>query len=152
MPAGGARAAASRSLPPVGGIQSCRCTPGMTRVTHQTGSEGRLVKRSWWNRDWILNRSCIWEWFWIGAEARPVIMMSAAGGMEIEEVAARTPELIVKEAVDPAVGLQPYQTRNLAFGVGLTRNCCVSPQVLLPICIKCSRHMIALWWKSIRWW
>jgi succinyl-CoA synthetase beta subunit len=39
--------------------------------------------------------------------------------MEIEEVAARTPELIIKEAVDPAVGLQPYQTRNLAFGVGL---------------------------------
>jgi succinyl-CoA synthetase beta subunit len=46
-------------------------------------------------------------------------MMSAAGGMEIEEVAARTPELIIKEAVDPAVGLMPYQARNLIFGVGL---------------------------------
>ncbi len=53
------------------------------------------------------------------AQTRPVIMMSAAGGMEIEEVAARTPELIIKEAIDPAVGLQPYQARNLAFGVGL---------------------------------
>jgi succinyl-CoA synthetase beta subunit len=51
--------------------------------------------------------------------ARPVIMVSSAGGMEIEEVAARTPELIIKEAVDPAVGLLPFQTRNLAFGAGL---------------------------------
>jgi succinyl-CoA synthetase beta subunit len=49
----------------------------------------------------------------------PVIMMSAAGGMEIEEVAAKTPELIIKETVDPTPGLMPYQARNLAFGIGL---------------------------------
>ena len=46
-------------------------------------------------------------------------MMSAEGGMEIEEVAARTPERIFKEAIDPAVGFFPYQARNLAFGIGL---------------------------------
>ena len=53
-------------------------------------------------------------------------MVSAAGGMDIEEVAAKTPELIVKESIDPAVGLQPYQTQKLAFGVGL------DPQLLRP--------------------
>ena len=57
---------------------------------------------------------------------RPVIMMSAAGGMEIEEVAARTPELIIKEAVNPITGCMPYQARNLAFGVGL------DPSLLRP--------------------
>ena len=46
-------------------------------------------------------------------------MMSAEGGMEIEEVAARTPERIFKEAIDPAAGFFPYQARNLAFGIGL---------------------------------
>jgi succinyl-CoA synthetase beta subunit len=53
------------------------------------------------------------------ASGKPVIMMSAEGGMEIEEVAARTPERIFKEAIDPATGFFPYQARNLAFGIGL---------------------------------
>jgi len=93
---------------------------GMTLVTPQTGPEGRLVQKVL-----VEQAQNIVKEYYLGIVvdrglARPVVMMSSAGGMEIEEVAARTPELIIKEAVDPAVGLLPYQTRNLAFGVGLS--------------------------------
>jgi succinyl-CoA synthetase beta subunit len=99
---------------------------GMTLVTPQTGPQGRLV-----NRILVEQAQDIAQELYLGivvdrSLARPVIMMSAAGGMEIEEVAARTPELIVKEAVDPALGLMPFQTRNLAFGTGLP------PELLRP--------------------
>ncbi len=92
---------------------------GMTLVTPQTGPEGRVVQKVL-----VEEAQDIVKEYYLGIVvdrtlARPVIMMSSAGGMEIEEVAASTPELIIKEAVDPAVGLLPYQTRNLAFGVGL---------------------------------
>jgi succinyl-CoA synthetase beta subunit len=95
---------------------------GMTLVTPQTGPEGRVV-----NRVLVEQAQQIAQELYLGivldrALARPVIMMSAAGGMEIEEVAARTPELIIKEAVDPVAGLMPYQARNLAFGAGLSPN------------------------------
>ncbi len=92
---------------------------GMTLVTPQTGPEGRLVQKVL-----VEQAQEIAQELYLGIVVdrslmRPVIMMSAAGGMEIEEVAARDPEAIIKEAVDPAVGLMPYQVRNLAFGVGL---------------------------------
>jgi succinyl-CoA synthetase beta subunit len=99
---------------------------GMTLVTPQTGPEGRLVQKVL-----VEQAQDIAQELYLGivldrSLARLVIMMSAAGGMEIEEVAARTPEMIIKEAVDPAVGLIPYQTRNLGFGVGL------EPKLLRP--------------------
>ena len=92
---------------------------GMTLVTPQTGPEGKVV-----NKVLVEQAQDIAQELYLGmvvdrASGRPVIMMSAEGGMEIEEVAARTPELIFKEAVDPAAGFFPYQARNLAFGIGL---------------------------------
>jgi len=98
----------------------------MTLITPQTGPEGRLVQKVLVEQAQDIVRE-----YYLGivldrSLGCPVIMMSAAGGMEIEEVAAQTPELIIKEAVDSAVGLLPYQTRNLAFGVGL------SPELLRP--------------------
>jgi succinyl-CoA synthetase beta subunit len=100
---------------------------GMTLVTHQTGPEGRLVKKVLVEQGLDIKQELYLGVVVDRAQARPVIMMSAAGGMEIEEVAAKTPELIVKETIDPAVDLQPYQTRNLAFGVGL------DPQLLRTV-------------------
>jgi succinyl-CoA synthetase beta subunit len=99
---------------------------GMTLITPQTGPEGRVV-----NKVLVEQAQDIVQELYLGIVldrtlARPVIMMSAAGGMEIEEVAARTPELIIKEAVDPVAGLMPFQARNLAFGVGL------GPELLRP--------------------
>jgi succinyl-CoA synthetase beta subunit len=92
---------------------------GMKLVTHQTGPEGREV------RTVLIEEGLkIKQEFYLGivldrATSRLVFMGSSAGGMEIEEVAAHEPEKILKESIDPAVGLQPFQARKLAFGIGL---------------------------------
>ncbi|MEK6409074.1 MAG: ADP-forming succinate--CoA ligase subunit beta [Acidobacteriota bacterium] len=94
---------------------------GMKLVTHQTGPEGRVV------RTLLIEEALkIKQEFYLGivldrAISRLVFMASAAGGMDIEEVAAREPEKILKEAVDPAVGLLAFQARKLAFGIGLPK-------------------------------
>ncbi|HEY0099308.1 MAG TPA: ADP-forming succinate--CoA ligase subunit beta [Pyrinomonadaceae bacterium] len=92
---------------------------GMQLVTHQTGPEGRKV-----NVLLIEEGLPIDQEFYLGivldrASGRPVFMASQAGGMDIEEVAAHTPEKILKETIDPAVGFRPFQARKLAFGLGL---------------------------------
>ena len=92
---------------------------GLKLVTHQTGPEGREVRRLL-----IEEGLKIKQEFYLGivldrALSRLVFMASSAGGMEIEEVAAHEPEKILKEPIDPAVGLQPFQARKLAFGIGL---------------------------------
>ncbi|MBI4644444.1 MAG: ADP-forming succinate--CoA ligase subunit beta [Deltaproteobacteria bacterium] len=99
--------------------QAARQILGMTLVTPQTGPEGRLVSRVLVEQAQEIDRELYLGIVVDRGLGRPVIMMSAAGGMEIEEVAARTPELIIKEAVDPTAGLMSYQARNLAFGVGI---------------------------------
>ena len=90
---------------------------GKTLVTHQTGPEGKVVKRLL-----IEALTDIQKEYYLGvavdrAAGRVVFMASEEGGMEIEEVAARTPEKIFREIVDPAVGLLPFQARNLAFAI-----------------------------------
>ena len=92
---------------------------GMKLVTHQTGPEGREVRVLLVEEGLPIDKE-----FYLGivldrASGRPVFMASSAGGMDIEEVAAKTPELILKETVDPAVGFRPFQARKLAFGLGL---------------------------------
>jgi succinyl-CoA synthetase beta subunit len=94
---------------------------GMNLVTHQTGPEGRTVRRVL-----IEEGLKIKQEFYLGivldrAISRLVFMASSAGGMEIEEVAANEPEKILKEAIDPAVGLQAFQARKLAFGIGIPK-------------------------------
>jgi succinyl-CoA synthetase beta subunit len=92
---------------------------GMKLVTHQTGPEGKIVRRL------LVEKAAeILKEYYLGMVvdrnlARPVVMASAEGGVDVEEVAARSPEKIFKEAVDPAVGLQPYQARKLAFALQL---------------------------------
>ena len=100
---------------------------GMTLRTHQTGPEGRVVKRL------LVEQGMDLE----GAKERylailvdrgtgqPVVMASSRGGMDIEEVAAKDPSAILREIVDPTVGLQPFQSRRIAFGLGI-------PSALLP--------------------
>jgi succinyl-CoA synthetase beta subunit len=92
---------------------------GMTLVTPQTGPEGRLVSRVLVEQAQEIANELYLGIVLDRALSRPVIMMSAAGGVEIEEVAARTPALIIKQAVDSAAGMMPYHTRNLIYGVGL---------------------------------
>src|ERR1700684_3048231 len=92
---------------------------GMKLVTHQTGPEGRIVQRLLIGETLPIERELYLGIVLDRVQGKPVFMASAAGGMEIEEVAAKTPELILKEALDPGLGLQPYQARKLAFGIGI---------------------------------
>lgn len=92
---------------------------GMTLVTHQTGPEGRLVQRLLVEETLPIARELYCGIVLDRAVGKPVMMVSAAGGMDIEEVAAKTPELILKEPFDPAAGLMGWQARKLAFGLGL---------------------------------
>ncbi|HVP46323.1 MAG TPA: ADP-forming succinate--CoA ligase subunit beta [Bryobacteraceae bacterium] len=92
---------------------------GMTLVTHQTGPEGRVVKRLLIEETLPIDRELYLGIVLDRAQAKPVFMASAAGGMEIEEVAAKSPELILKEAFEPDAGLAAYQARKLAFGMGV---------------------------------
>src|SRR5579872_2533521 len=92
---------------------------GMHLVTHQTGPEGRIVQRLLIEETLPIERELYLGIVVDRATARPVFMASAAGGMEIEEVAAKDPKAIIKEAIDPTIGFQPYHARKLAFGLGL---------------------------------
>jgi succinyl-CoA synthetase beta subunit len=92
---------------------------GMTLVTHQTGPEGRKVERLLVEETLPIERELYLGIVLDRVLAMPVFMASAAGGMDIEEVAARTPELILKEAFEPAAGLAPFQARKLAFQMGV---------------------------------
>jgi len=92
---------------------------GMKLVTHQTGPEGRIVQRLLVEETLPIERELYLGIVLDRVQGLPVFMASAAGGMEIEEVAAKTPEAILKEAFLPGVGLQAYQARKLAFGIGI---------------------------------
>ena len=92
---------------------------GMRLVTHQTGPEGRIVQRLLVEETLPIERELYLGIVLDRVQAKPVFMASAAGGMEIEVVAAQTPELILKETLQPGVGLAPYQARKLAFGIGI---------------------------------
>jgi len=92
---------------------------GMQLVTHQTGPRGQKVQRLLIEEGSAIDRELYLGIVLDRAAAKLVFMASQAGGMEIEEVAHATPEKIYKEYIDPAVGLQPYQARKLAFKLGL---------------------------------
>ncbi|HWQ32582.1 MAG TPA: ADP-forming succinate--CoA ligase subunit beta [Blastocatellia bacterium] len=112
---------------------------GMNLVTHQTGPEGRTVQTLLVEEGLKIKQE-----FYLGivldrAVSRLVFMASSAGGMDIEEVAAHSPEKILKEHIDPAVGMQPFQARKLAFGLGL-------PAELVG---KATKFMLALYRAAV---
>jgi succinyl-CoA synthetase beta subunit len=94
---------------------------GKVLVTHQTGPEGKEVKRL------LIEEGCdIKKEYYVGlvldrSTSRVVLMASEEGGTEIEEVAAKTPEKIFKEEIDPVVGLQPFQVRRIAFNINIPK-------------------------------
>ena len=93
---------------------------GMNLVTFQTGPSGRIVKRLLIEEGLDIKRELYLSLLVDRQSARVIFMASAAGGMEIEEVAKKDPSAILRETIHPAVGLQPYQARKLAFGLGLS--------------------------------
>ena len=99
--------------------QIARHMIGMTLVTHQTGPEGRVVARVLVEEGLQMTRELYVSLVLDRAAGKPVMMASAAGGMDIEEVAASTPEQIVKVYIEPGVGLVPFEARQLGFAIGL---------------------------------
>ena len=113
-----------------GGVRLCRSESevreaaeallGSVLVTKQTGPDGRLVRTLLVEEGVDIARELYASLVVDRSSGRPILIASAAGGMDIEEVAATTPEKILTETVDPAMGLQPFQARRLALGLGLT--------------------------------
>jgi succinyl-CoA synthetase beta subunit len=92
---------------------------GMKLVTHQTGPEGRIVRRLLIEETLPIENELYLGILLDRTEAKPVFMASAAGGMDIEQVAAEKPEAIFKQHIDPGMGLEPFQARKIAFALGL---------------------------------
>src|SRR3954464_14454115 len=123
-----------------GGVKLCKTADdvyekakamlGQVLVTKQTGPDGRLVSKLL-----VAAAPEIKKEFYLAvlldrASSRPLMMVSGEGGVDIEEVAEKNPDAIVKETIDPAVGLMPYQARKLAAALGLTGDL-ISPAVKL---------------------
>jgi succinyl-CoA synthetase beta subunit len=94
---------------------------GMKLVTHQTGPEGKEVHKVYVEDGCDIARELYLGMVLDRGVGRLTMMASTEGGVEIEEVAAKTPEKILKEVIDPAIGLQAYQARDLAFGLGIPK-------------------------------
>jgi succinyl-CoA synthetase beta subunit len=114
-----------------GGVKVCK-TPadarafaatllGKTLVTHQTGPAGREVRRVFVEQGCEIERELYLGMVIDRGRGWVTVMASSEGGVEIEEVAARSPEKILREPVDPAVGIQAFQARKIAFGLGLPK-------------------------------
>ena len=92
---------------------------GMTLVTHQTGPEGKVVKRLLIEQGINIAKELYAGIVLDRSTSKNVFMVSTEGGVEIEKVAAESPERILKETIDPGLGLMPFQAKKLAFGLGL---------------------------------
>jgi succinyl-CoA synthetase beta subunit len=134
-----------------GGVKLCK-TPaevyenakamlGNVLVTKQTGPEGRLVSKLLVAQAPQIEKELYLAVLLDRAASRPVMMVSTEGGMDIEEVAARTPEKIVKETIDPAVGMMPYQARKVAAALGLRGD-------LIGQGAKLLLGVYKTWWES----
>lgn len=113
---------------------------GQVLVTKQTGAEGRLVSKVLIDPAAVIKREFYLAVLLDRALSRPVVMASAEGGMDIEEVAEKHPDKIFKEWIDPAVGIQPFQARKIAVALGLRGE-------LLGQCAKLVMGVYRAWWE-----
>jgi succinyl-CoA synthetase beta subunit len=133
-----------------GGVKLCKTAEdvyekakamlGNVLVTKQTGPEGRLVSKLLVAAAPEIKKELYLAVLLDRASSRPVIMASTEGGMDIEEVAAKTPEKIIKESIDPAVGMMPYQARKIAAALGLKGD-------LIGMAAKMLLGIYKTWWE-----
>ena len=124
-----------------GGVKICESTAevyanaknmlGQVLVTKQTGPEGRKVSKVLVESALAIDRELFVAVVLDGRISRPVVMVCQEGGVDIEDVAARNPKLIIREVVDPVVGLMPYQARRLALSLGLKNELIIPASRLL---------------------
>jgi succinyl-CoA synthetase beta subunit len=122
---------------------------GMTLVTHQTGPEGRIVRRLLIEETLPIAKELYLGILVDRGEGKPVFMASAAGGMEIEQVAEENPDAILKQYIDPGMGLEPFQARKIAFALGLSGAQINLRVKFLTGCIARSQRPTRRWWRSI---
>src|SRR2546423_1159780 len=120
--------------------QNAKAMLGNVLVTKQTGPEGRLVNKLLVSVAPKIKKELYLAVLLDRASSRPTMMASTEGGMDIEEVAAKTPEKIVKETIDPAVGMMPYQGRKLAMALGLKGD-------LIGAAAKLLLGVYKTWWE-----
>src|SRR5216117_141418 len=113
---------------------------GQVLVTQQTGPEGRVVSKLLIEAASIIKKEFYVAVLLDRAVSRPIVMASTEGGMDIEEVAARAPERIIRESIDPAVGMMPYQARKLAAALGLKGD-------LINAAAKLLLAVYKTWWE-----
>jgi len=109
-------------------------------VTQQTGPEGRVVSKLLIEAASVIKKEFYLAVLLDRAVSRPIVMASTEGGMDIEEVAARTPEKIIRETIDPAVGMMPYQARKLAAALGFKGD-------LINAAAKLLLAVYRTWWE-----
>jgi succinyl-CoA synthetase beta subunit len=114
---------------------------GQTLVTKQTGPEGRVVRKVLIEPGANIKREFYLAVLLDRAVSRPLVMASSEGGVDIEEVAEKTPEKIIKEWIDPAIGIQPFQARKVAIGLGLRGE-------LIGQAAKLILGVYKTWWES----
>ncbi len=141
-----------------GGVQVCKTSSqvrdaaeamlGQTLVTHQTGPAGRVVSKVLVAEAAEIDREIYFAILLDRSLGTPVIVASREGGINIEDVAAKTPEKIIREPISPALGLQPYQTRKLAKQLGFSslemRPACKLFDSLYKLFIKCDCSLIEI--------
>lgn len=114
---------------------------GNVLVTKQTGEEGKEVSTVYFNEATDIAKEYYLAILMDRATSQPVIIASTEGGMDIEEVAEKTPEKILKVLIDPTLGIRPYQARQIAFGLGLTGDS-------LKQCVKLVTKLYAFFWEK----
>lgn len=122
-------------------VDAARNILGQTLVTKQTGPDGRIVSRVLVEPGANIRKEFYLAVLLDRAVSRPLIMASSEGGMDIEEVAEKSPEKIIKEWIDPAVGMQPFQARKVAVGLGLSGE-------LIGQAAKLILGVYKTWWES----
>jgi succinyl-CoA synthetase beta subunit len=121
-------------------FERARAMLGQTLVTKQSGADGRVVHRLLIEAGANIKKELYLAVLLDRAVSRPLIMASTEGGMDIEEVAGKTPEKIFKEWIDPAVGIMPYQARKIAAALGLKGD-------LIGVGAKLIAGVYKTWWE-----
>ncbi len=136
-----------------GGIKLCRTDKeiedaadsllGKRLVTNQTGPSGKLVSRLYIEEATDIDREIYLSFVMDRAEERIVVVASAAGGMDIEEISHKKPETLIKVQVDPAVGMQGFQAREVAFGLGVDPDLIAKMERTILGCYRAFRDLDA---------